>query len=258
MSNSPANGKGAATTKRMSVPASGNGASARASVDKGKAKGLTPEQQKKVVILSAALIVLLTFLGLYVYFTYLKKPAFAEPALNGTDLEIAKFVNTPKFDQLSFDRWMLWVQTLEERKKAMRQLYADGKINKDEMMHILAHAWVAEEYNDMNKYYNIGSPIGRKERLREMVGKEIKKDELEKTQPEDPSEVKRDKNKSRALIERFPEEKKREYRMYKDAYDDVEKEVEKEEKARKKHEKAAAAIRPTTRASTTQPAVKPQ
>ena len=262
MSSIPGNGKTAqatATGGRVGSPSkSAAPAAKKPSVDKPTAKPagkrpLTDKERKKVMIGVACLVIGLCVMSVYGYFTWMKKPKYVEPPLNADSLTITKFAATPSFDALRFERQLVWMDTVADKKTEMNELFRSGKMTLEQYQDAKSIAWLAKRFKQIIEY-NALPEIHRKGFLDKMILKEQVDDEEEAKLSEAEKLPSRDKERVKTIVGKFPEEQRQLYSSFKKALDNREKELEKEEKARKRAE--LGTTRPTTRPTERTPALK--
>lgn len=208
----------------------------------------SPEQTRNLALVGAvAALVLLLAAGVVYYFSALRGPTYGEPPLNGEPREMAAFAASSKFEALEFDRQRLWMKTIGDKKKEIEQLFADGKVTRDQYEDALAVVWLGKQFNHVDKYFSMRHELDRKQYLDELIDKDMKEDALK---PKDKSAPKRDPKKIKAIVERFPAEQRTEYEQFRKALDRREKELDKEAKAKRKEQEKAAQSRPTSRPTT--------
>jgi hypothetical protein len=250
MSRTPGNGKTvtpsgggrvAAVTGATSAP------SKKPSVDKpaaatsrtGKPK-LSDKDRKKLMIGVASLVVALSVMSVYGYFNWFKKPKWIEPPLNDQPVALAKFVGTPSFDSLPFDRQSIWMDTISDRKKEIDEQYKAGKINREQYVNAKSIAWLGKRFKHIRKYYSYPE-IHRKAYLDELINKETVDDAAEEKMDETEKLPPRDKDFIKLVVAKFPDEQRKAYDVFRKALKDREDEREKEAKRQR------AATRPTER-----------
>jgi hypothetical protein len=224
------------------------GSSARKpSVDKPSAAKpkLTDKDRKKLVIGVACLVVGLCVLSVYGYFNWIKKPRYLEPPLIGDALSVAKFVGTPTYDALEFDRQLIWMDTVGDKKKEIEELFKAGKVTEEQYKDVKAISWLGKRFRRIQTYHDLPE-IQRKAYLDKIIADEIADDELDKKREQEDGKLPgRDKEKVKLLVSKFPERQRQEYDGFKKALGDREDYHKKQAKEAKKA--AEAATRPTTR-----------
>jgi len=231
--------KGASVDKPgVSVDKKGAKGAAAAGGSKLK-KPITPEQRHQLMIVGiAAVVVLGVGYAIYAYFDY-SRSKNAPPRLDAPTLTIAQFVATPKFDQLPFNRQMLLMKELAGKRKELEAQFKEGKLTKEQLEDALAVGWLGNQFKHIDEYFSLGE-IDRKNKLDKMIDHQLVENVNE---PKD--EISKDKTKVKSLIERFPDQHRREYDTYRKALKTREKERAQEQKAAARAAKATS--RPTTR-----------
>jgi hypothetical protein len=227
-------------------------------VDKPVAKApakrqLTDKERKKLMIGVACLVIGLCVLSVYGYFTWMKKPKYVEPPLNADALTITQFAATPKFDALRFERQLVWMDTVADKKAEMNELFRSGKMTLEEYQDAKSIAWLSKRFKQIAEY-NALPEIHRKAYLDKLILRDQAEDEEEAKLSEAEKLPSRDKERVKTLVGKFPEEQRQRYSAFKKALDNREKDLEKEEKARRKAE--LGTTRPTTRPTERTPALK--
>jgi hypothetical protein len=259
MSSIPGNGKtahAASTGGRIGATskAAAPTAAKKPSVDKpaaakpGVKPKLSDKDRKKLMVGIACLVVGLCVMSVYGYFNWMKKPKYTEPPLNADSLTITKFATTPEFDALSFDRQLIWMNRVGDKKKEMDELFRSGKMSQEQYQDAKSISWLGKRFKHIAEYYS-RPEIRRKEYLDELINKDIIDEQEEKKLAETEKLPPRDKERVKLLVNKFPEERRQAYNAFKKALNDREKEREKEAKAAEKAAKAATrpATRPTER-----------
>jgi hypothetical protein len=239
MKTAPPNGKTA------SLASAGRRATAGGSVDKPLSKArqpMTREQQKQVAVVAvAALVVGLVGYAIYAYFG---RPRSGEPPrLNEPPTKIARFIGTTGFDHLPYDRQRLYMKELGGKKKELEADFHAGKLTRHEWEDTMAILWLGKQFKHIDRYYSLGE-LDKKAYLDELINDEIKDAVEDTAKPK--SAPKRDKDKVKTIVDRFPETDRRAYDNFRHVLKEREKERDKEAKAAAKAAKAAA-TRPTTR-----------
>ena len=268
MSSMPGNGKtaqAAASSGRIGAPAKPAAPAKKPSVDKPGAKpaGATPpakgklnwgqlsdKDRKKLMIGVACLVVGLCVMSVYGYFNWIKKPTYAEPPLNSDAMTMMKFPTTPAFIALPFDRQVIWMNRLGDRKKEMDELFRSGKMSQEEYQDTKAVIWLGKRFKKIADYNSLPE-VRRKEFLDELIDKELIEDAEEAKMAETDKLPPRNKDRSKAILGKFPDEHRQAYDRFKKALDKREDERKKEAKAARKA--AEAATRPTSRPTERKP-----
>jgi hypothetical protein len=226
-------------------------AAAGATKPVGRAKKpMTAEEQKQLAVVGvAAVVVALVGYSIYVYFNNSGRSGV--PRLNEPPVRIARFIGTTDFDQLPYDRQRLYMKELSGKKKELETEFRAGKLKQDEWEDTLAVLWLGKQFKHIDHYHGLG-PFDKKAYIDELIDDEIKDDMEDAGKPKD--DVKRDKDKVKRIVARFPDQERRAYDAFRHALKEREKEREKEAKAAARAAKAAAASRPATRENATAPA----
>ena len=261
MSRTPGNGKSTVTptgSGRISAAATAGATSTSAttsattatkkpSVDKPVATAsraakpkLSDKDRKKLMIGVACLVVGLCVMSVYGYFSWLKKPRWVEPPLNDQPVALSKFVGTPAFDSLPFDRQSIWMDTISDRKKEIDEQYKAGKIDREQYVSAKSIAWLGKRFKHIRKYFSYAE-IHRKTYLDELIAKEKEDDTQEAKMDETEKLPPRDKEYIKLVVAKFPDEQRKAYDIFRKALKDREDDLEKEEKRQR------AATRPTSR-----------
>jgi len=243
MSSAPPNGKAT-----QAASATDRATAARTpSVDKPKpgaktVKTMTPEQRHQVKVISIALaVVALVGVGVYGYFNWRTIPG--PPRLNDDVDKLAKFTATHDFDQLPFDRQRLYMKNLGDKKKELEERFKAGRITKAEYEDALSIVWLGKQFKRIDKFHSLGE-LDKKYYLDNLLDDEAAEEAID--QP--PDQVKRDKDKVKALVQRFPTNERNDFESFHKALKDRQKEREKQAKAAAKAARQAA-TRPTSRAA---------
>jgi hypothetical protein len=247
MSSAPPNGK---ATHTATPPADRATQARSGSVDKPRAgaaaksvKTMTPEQRHQVKVISIALaVVALVALGIYGYFNWRTIPG--PPRLNANVDTLARFTATHDFDQLPFDRQRLYMKNLGDKKKELEEEFKAGKITKGEYEDALSIVWLGKQFKKIDKYHTLGE-LDKKYYLDSLLD-----DEAAEEATEDPNRVKHDKEKVKALVQRFPTNERADFESFHKALKDRQKEREKQAKAAAKAARQAN-TRPTSRPADT-------
>jgi hypothetical protein len=255
MSSVPANGKTAQVTASAGGRVGGaSGMARKPSVDKPAAKPavkrtLGDKEKKKLVIGVACLVVGLCVLSVYGYFNWIKKPKFTEPPLNTDAMTVVKFAGTPQFDALEYDRQLVWMDTVGDRKKELEDMFRSGKITQEQFQDAKAVAWLGKRLKQVRTYQSFND-YQKKAYLDKLINEDMA-DEIEDKKAEQAGTALpgRSKNKVKLLVNKLPEQHRRDYDLFKKALEDREDERKKEAKAAAKAAKAAtqSTTRPTTR-----------
>lgn len=229
--------------KSTHAATAGNRLPAGASVDKGAAKAagakakkaMTPEQRRQLTVVGvAAIVVLGAAVAVWTYFT--KAPVSKEIRLDEKDnMKFVAFVNGNDFDQLPFDRQQLIIKEIASRKKELEDDFKAGKMSKPEFENVLALAWIGKQFKHMEKYYSLGQ-LDKKYYIDSIIDGD--KDPTPKT----PGEPKRNKEKVKSVLEKFPQDQRRTFDYFQQAIKEQE-----QERIRKAKELARAARNATTR-----------
>jgi hypothetical protein len=224
-------------TKGASVDKPGGAKGAAAAGGSKLKKPITPEQRHQLMIVGiAAVVVLGVGYAIYAYFDY-SRSKDAPPRLDAPGLTIAQYVSTPKFDQLPFNRQWLYMKELAGKRKDLEADYKAGKMTKEQLEDALAVGWLGNQLKHIDEYYSLGE-IDRKNKLDKLLDKQL----VDNTQKD---EVSKDKAKVKSLVERFPDQHRRDYEAFRKALKEREKQRTQEAKAAAKAAKATS--RPTTR-----------
>jgi hypothetical protein len=222
----------------------------KGSVDKragsaGKKAKLTDKEKKKVTIGIACLVVAICAMSVYGYFNWFRKPKYLEPPLNTSAIEVVKFVASPTFDALEFDRQLTWMEAVGDKKKEFEELYKAGKINEEQYKDARAIAWLGKRFRHVKTYDSIKSELQKKAYLNKLIDDDI----IDKQKEEEEKKAgnalpKKDNKKVKLLVNKFPEERRRDYDGFERALKEREDQRKKEAKAA---QKADSASRPATR-----------
>jgi hypothetical protein len=210
----------------------------------GRARSpVTAEQKQQVAVVGvAAAVVLLVGYSIYAYFDHVSRSA-APPRLNAPPAAIARFVGTPNFDQLPYDRQRLYMKELSGKKRELEADYKAGKLTPQQWQDTLAILWLGKQFKHIDRYNSLGN-LDKKIYLDELINDEIKDDIEDASKPR--GTLKRDKDKAQRIVARFPEAVRMDYERFRHVLKEREKERDKEAKAAKRAAKAAA-TRPTSR-----------
>jgi hypothetical protein len=204
---------------------------------------ITAEQKRQVAVVGvAALVVLLVGYSIYAYFAHVNRSA-APPRLNAPPTAIARFVGTPSFDQLPYDRQRLYMKELSGKKHELEADFKAGKLTPQQWQDTLAILWLGKQFKHIDHYNSLGN-LDKKIYLDELINDEIKDDIEDASKPR--GTLKRDKDKAQRIVARFPEAVRVDYERFRHVLKEREKERDKEAKAAKKAAKTAA-TRPTSR-----------
>jgi hypothetical protein len=241
MSSAPPNGKATQTAS-----ATDRATAARTpSVDKPKpgakaVKTMTPEQRHQLQVISIALaVVVLVGAGIYGYFHWRTVPG--PPRLNDEVDKLAKFTATHDFDQLPFDRQRLYMKNLGDKKQELEEQFKAGKITKGEYEDALSIVWLGKQFKRIDKFHSLGE-LDKKYYLDRLLDDEAAEEAIDAP----PDQVKRDKDKVKSLVQRFPTAERADFESFHKALKERQKEREKQAKAAAKAARAAA-TRPTSR-----------
>ena len=179
------------------------------------------------------------------------KPWKAEPPrLNEEPWKIAKFVSTPDFKKLPFERQYSYMYVLDDKEPAIAQAYTEKKLNDTEYAAALQAAYLGKHLKRARNYAEKGTARARELYLDKLIEKKKKADKKTKaTEPADAEEIKRDDTEEQETINTWPTEIQAQWTAYRMALKGR-KETQKEAKADRK----AAATQAATRASATAPA----
>jgi hypothetical protein len=234
------------------IPA-GNRLPAGASVDKGPAKAgakgkpkMSPEQRRQLTVVGiAAVVVLGVGVAVWAYFT--RTPVDPEQRINEPDTQkIAAYVNSNDFDKLPFNRQRLHIKEISSQKKRFEDDFKAGKMSKPEFENVLALAWIGKQFKHMEKYYTLGQ-LDKKYFLDALI------DDEKKGPPSTPGEPKKNKDKIKAVLDKFPQDERRMFDGFQKAIKERENERVREAKEAARAARAAA-TRPTSRPATIAPA----
>jgi hypothetical protein len=246
MSSAPPNGKAPGATAGLNRAGAAGGrapASSGSSVDKpkpGAKPQMTAEQRHQMMVVCIALgVVLVVGVGVYGYFNW-RTPS-GPPRLNDDVTRLAHFTATTDFDLLPIDRQRLYMKNLQDRKKELEEQFKAGKIPRHQYEDALAIVWIGKQFKRVDHYQGLGE-LDKKYYLDELLDKEAAEDAKEEAQADD---VKRDKEKVKAIVQRFPAKDRHDYETFRDALKERAKEREKAAKAAAKA--ARQATRPTSR-----------
>jgi hypothetical protein len=193
-------------------------------------------KRRQMLLAGGAVAVVVVAAAIYAYVAYAGRSS-GPPRLNAPPVAIAKFIGTPEFDQLPFDRQRLYMKEVGGKKKDLEAEFKAGRLSREEWKDTLAVLWLGKRFKQIDRYNSLG-PYDKKAYLRELADEDIKDDLEDDAKPK--GTPKRDKDKVKALIERFPDADRRAYEGFHKAYKDMQKEREEEAKAAKKAAKAAA------------------
>jgi len=256
MSSAPANGKATiGPGGRASVDrAAGSVDRAGASIDrtaatatgaagaKGKKKPMTPEQRQQMLVIGiAAAVVLGVGVAVYSYFGY-SRSKNAPVRLDAEPLSIANFVASPAFDQLPFEKQRLYMKELAGKRKELDADYKAGKIKKEDLEDALAVGWLGKQLKHIDTYFSLNE-LDKKYELDKILDDNLRN-------PGEKDEVSKDKKKVKSLVERFPDQRRRDFESFRKA-------LKEREKERDKEAKAAARAAKTTSRPATRPAERP-
>jgi hypothetical protein len=251
MSSAPANGK---ATQAIGPGGRGSVDRAGASVDRAGAsidrtgakaaaaakvkKPMTPEQRQQMMVIGiAAAVVLGVGLAIYAYFGYTRSKN-APPPLDAQPLSIAQFVASPKFDLLPFEKQRLYMKELAGKRKELEAEYKAGKLQKEPLEDALAVGWLGKQLKHIDTYYSLNE-LDKKYLLDKILDGQLREN------AEGKDELSKDKKKVTSLVERFPDQRRRDYESFRKALKEREKERDKEAKAAARAAKATS--RPASR-----------
>jgi hypothetical protein len=228
----------------------------KGSVDKQRSKSaaagkgkLSDRDRKRVTIAVACLIVGLCAMSVYGYFNWFRKPKYIEPPLNTGPVEVARFVITPTFDTLEFERQLVWMDKVGDHKKEFEELYKNGKITEEQFRDAKAISWLGKRFRHIKVYESLKSELQKKAYLDKLINDSILDDEEDKKAEQAGTALpKKDNKKVKLLVEKFPAAQRQEYDAFGRALKEREEQRKKEAKAAKKA--GEASTRPTTRPTT--------
>ena len=214
-------------------------------------KPMTAEEQKQLAVVGvAAVVVALVGYSIYAYFSSSSRSG-GPPRLNEPPVKIAKFIGTADFELLPYDRQRLYMKELSGKKKELETEFRAGKLTKAEWEDTMGVLWLGKQFKHIDHYHGLNA-FDKKAYIDELIDDDIKDDVEDAAKPRDAA--KRDKDKIKRIVARFPEAERKSYDAFHHALKEREKERQKEAKAVAREAKAAAASRPTTRGNATAPA----
>jgi hypothetical protein len=212
--------------------------SAKASPGGKPSAGKQPITKKQILILCYIAGVIAVAVGAWFIW---KKTRPQMPRLDAPTPVLAKYVMSEDFEKQPFDMQMQFMKQLDVRndkeKKELDHAYAEGRITETEYRAALQLAWFGKHLGKVEKYASQGGPQ-KQAYLDEMILKQIKEKELEKTNPKPPKGNDISGNPSaaeeKARIDKWPADARERWYQYQSDY-----------KARKKKiEEARAKTRP--------------
>jgi hypothetical protein len=184
------------------------------------------------------------------------------PRLNEEPWKIAKFVASPEFKKLPFERQFTYMDVLDDKEPAIAQAYKEKKLNDEEYAAALQGAYLGKHLKRAKNYAEKGTARAREMYLDKLIEKKKKggsdKGKTKGTEPLDADEIKRDDTEEQETISKWPAEAQAQWTAYRMALKSR-KEALKEEKAdRKAAATQAAATQRAGGAATKSSATAPQ
>ena len=110
-----------------------------------------------------------------------------EPPLNADSTDIIRFAGTDQFKKLPFERQYVFMKLINDREKALKDLYEEGSIEAPELRLTKELAWFGKHLDRMNEYHSKPGTRDRQAYIDRLISKEEQKDaEDEKKEKEKP------------------------------------------------------------------------
>jgi hypothetical protein len=182
------------------------------------------------------------------------KPWKAEPPrLNEEPWKIARFVSTPEFKKLSFERQFTYMDVLDDKEPAIAKAYKEQKLNDEQYAAALQAAYLGKHMKRARNYAQKGTPRLREAYLDKIIEKKHKggsanEKPKKNAEPLDADEIKRDDSEEQETISNWPADAQAQWTSYRMALK-ARKEKLKDEEANRKN----AATQAATKASAPDP-----
>src|SRR3954470_20289120 len=140
-------------------------------------------------IAGGALLVLVV--ALLVWRPWKREP----PRLNEEPWKIARFVSTPEFKKLSFERQFSYMDVLDDKEPAIAKAYKEQKLNDEQYAAALQAAYLGKHMKRARNYAQKGTPRTREAYLDKIIEKKHKgggneKPKSKNSEPLDADEIK--------------------------------------------------------------------
>lgn len=210
----------------------------------GKPKLTGPERRKELMIVAlTAVVVLGAGAGVYSYFRSSDNPKIDPIRRVGPGLSHWEYIASSEFDQEAFRRKRILIEDLFDHKKDVEKEFLAGKLKEPTYKTLLSYFWIAKKWKEIDKY-DSKSEREKRDYIDHLVDEELTP-EIDKKDPR-LTKIKRDSKETKAIMERFPPEKKVDITQFKDRLDEAVKDrVKRDKKAAA--EARQAQTRPTSR-----------
>jgi len=153
-----------------------------------------------------------------------------EPPINADTITLAKFVTTPAYQKLPFDRQQLFMKVLEDRddNDELEDAFDAGRITEDQFRAAALEAWCGQQLKRSEKFHSYSNEAARLRYVREILDKKDEKDkrQAEKSKsssgpkaPKPSDSVKRDNSMEDIRIAAWPADVRTKWQTFRTAYD---------------------------------------
>ena len=152
-----------------------------------------------------------------------------EPPINADTVTLAKFVTTPAYQKLPFDRQQLFMKVLEDRddNDELEDAFDAGRITEDQFRAAALEAWCGQQLKRSEKFQSYSNEAARLRYVREILDKKDEKDkrQAEKAKssgPKDPKpsdSVKRDNSMEDIRIAAWPADVRSKWQAFRTVYE---------------------------------------
>ena len=192
--------------------------------------GKTPITKKQILILCS----IAAGIGLIVGAWFIwQKTRPQMPRMDAPTPVLARYIMTEDFEKQPFDMQVQFMKQLDARnekdKKELDCEYSEGRISETEYRAALQMAWFGKHLTRVDKYAAQGGPQ-KQAYLDELIIKQIREKELEKTNPKPPKKNDINGNPSmaeeKARIDKWPPDARERWYQFEKAYKDRKKMIE--------------------------------
>lgn len=160
------------------------------------------------------------------------------PRLNEEPWKIARFVSTPEFRKLQFERQFAYMDVLDDKEPAIAQAYKEKKLDDEQYAAALQAAYLGKHMKRARNYAQKGTQRTREAYLDKIIEKKHKgggndKPKSKGSEPLDADEIKRDDSEEQETISHWPTDAQAQWTSYRMALK-ARKEAIKEEEAKRK------------------------
>ncbi len=192
--------------------------------------GKTPITKKQILILCSIAGAIALIVAAWVIW---QKTRPKMPRMDAPTPVLARYVMTEDFEKQPFDMQIQFMKQLDSRndkeKKELDHAYSEGRITETEYRAALQMAWFGKHLAKVDKYSAQGGPQ-KQAYLDELIFKQIKEKELEKTNPKPPKENDISGSPSmaeeKARIDKWPADARERWYQFEKAYKDRKKMIE--------------------------------